>query len=118
MRTLGNILWFLLVGLESGLAYLLAGVLLCITIIGIPLGLQCFKMAKLTVWPFGRDAHTNFGAHPIANVIWLLLSGLWMGLAYLLVGVVFCITVIGIPFGLQCFKLAKLACTPFGAMVI
>ena len=117
MKTLGNILWFLLTGLETGLAWFFLGILWCITIIGIPFGKQCFKLAKLSFWPIGAQVDTDFGAHPIANVIWLIFGGIGLALGYLFVGVLWCITIIGIPFGKQCFKLAKLAATPFGAKV-
>ena len=76
-----------------------------------------FKLAKLSFWPIGATVDTDFGAHPIANVIWLIFGGIGLALGYLFVGVLWCITIIGIPFGKQCFKLAKLAATPFGAKV-
>ena len=117
MKTLGNILWFLLTGLETGLAWFFLGILWCITIIGIPFGKQCFKLAKLSFWPIGAKVDTDFGAHPIANVIWLIFGGIGLAIGYLFAGVLWCITIIGIPFGKQCFKLAKLAATPFGAKV-
>ena len=75
MGCLGNILWFLLIGLWSAIGYALIGLVLCITIIGIPFGKQCFKMAKLVLTPFGKTVKTNFDKHPIANIIWLLLAG-------------------------------------------
>ena len=117
MRLIGNIIWLLLIGLWSAIGYALLGLILCITIIGIPFGLQCFKLAELVLTPFGKTADTNFSAHPIANVIWLIFYGLWAAIGNALAGVIFCITVIGIPFGLQCFKLAKLVLTPFGATI-
>lgn len=117
MKVLGNILWFIIVGLWSALAFCVAGVLWCITIIGVPFGLQCFKLAKLTLFPFGKDVSVNFGAHPIANVIWIVFFGWEMAVGYLISGLVLCITLVGIPFGKQCFKLATLALIPFGAKV-
>ena len=117
MKTIGNILWFLFTGLGSCLAWFFLGIFWCITIIGIPFGKQCFKMANLSAWPFGRNANTNFGAHPIANVIWLIFGGIGLGFSYFFAGLIWCITIIGIPFGKQCFKLAKLAFTPFGATI-
>lgn len=117
MKTLGNILWFLLVGLESGLIWALCGIVWCITIIGIPFGKQCFKIAGLTFFPFGKTVNGRFGAHPIANIIWLIFGGLELAIGYCVVGIVFCVTIIGIPFGKQCFKLASLSLTPFGADV-
>jgi len=115
MKTLGNIIWLLLIGLWTAIGYFFAGLIFCITIIGIPFGKQCFKLATLVLTPFGKTVRTNFGKHPIANIIWLILFGWEMCLGYLLAGLIFCITIIGIPFGKQCFKLATLSLTPFGA---
>jgi len=115
MKTLGNIIWFIFVGLWSGLAYFFLGLLWCITIIGIPFGKQCFKIARLMFWPFGATIHTNFGKHPIANIIWLFFGGIGLAFGFLFVGLILCITIIGIPFGKQCFKLATLSATPFGS---
>lgn len=117
MKVIGNIIWFLLIGIWSAIAFLLGGLLLCITIIGIPFGLQAFKLAKLVITPFGKDVETKFDSHPFANIIWLILPGFEMAIGYLLAGILFCITIIGIPFGKQCFKLMKLALIPFGAEV-
>ncbi len=117
MKTIGNILWVIFTGLFEAIAWLLIGVVWCITIIGIPFGLQAFKIAKLVIWPFGNEAKMNFGKHPIANILWFILGGFALALSFLLVGLVWCITIIGIPFGLQCFKFAKLACFPFGATI-
>ncbi len=117
MKTLGNILWVILVGLGSAISWFVLGVILCITVIGIPFGRQCFKMAKLVFMPFGKSAIIDFNKHPIANVIWIIFFGWIIALGYLIDGVLWCITIIGIPFGRQCFKLAKLAFTPFGAEI-
>ena len=118
MRTIANVIWFLFGGLFLGLLWALAGGILCITVIGIPLGLQCFKAAKLSFFPFGKKVVTNFSEHPIANVVWLFLGGWEMAIAYLIFGVLNCITVIGIPNAVQCFKMMKLAFFPFGAKII
>ena len=119
MNLLGNILWFICGGIISGLSWILAGVIWCITIIGIPIGLQCFKFAGLSFWPFGKLVVYGGGAmSTIANIFWLLFSGIPLALENLLLGLICCITIIGIPFGKQFFKIAKLALTPFGAKVI
>ena len=118
MRLIANILWFILGGLILGLFWALLGLLLCITILGIPLGKQCFKAAKLTFAPFGKDVKLNFEKHPIANILWLLLAGWELAIGYLFSGIICCITLIGIPFGLQAFKLMKLAVFPFGATIV
>lgn len=117
MRTIGNILWMLFFGLWSAVAWFGMGLLWCITIIGIPFGLQAFKMAGLALWPFKKNVNANFGAHPVANIIWIIFGGLELALGYVIGGVICYITIIGIPFGKQCFKLATLAMTPFGAKV-
>ena len=114
-----NILWFLLGGFVSGMAWVLSGAVWCITIIGIPYGLQCFKFAGLSFWPFGRRIEYGGGAVSfIVNVIWFLLNGWWMALGNLAIGCVWCITIIGIPFGIQFFKIAKLSLSPFGATIV
>ncbi len=117
MKTLGNILWFVFFGLWSAISWLLLGILWCITIIGIPFGLQCFKLVKLVIWPFGKQVYSNFGAHPIANLIWILFGGIGLAISYVIGGVICYITIVGIPFGKQCFKLATLSLAPFGARV-
>lgn len=118
MRFLGNLLWCLLGGLVSALSWALAGAVWCITIVGIPVGTQCFKMAGLAFFPFGKEVEYGGGAgSAILNVLWFIFGGVFLALEALLNGVLLCITVIGIPFGLQCFKQAKLALLPFGAVV-
>lgn len=117
MRAIGNILWFLLTGLWTGLGYFLLGILWCITIVGIPFGLQSFKFAKLSFFPFGKEIMRS-SKHPIMNVIWFILGGFFLCLSFILLGILWCITIIGIPFGKQCFKFAKLSFAPFGAEVI
>ncbi len=118
MKVLGNILWFLLIGLASWISWALLGVVLCVTIIGIPAGLQCFKIANLSALPFGNDADLNFDKHPIMNVIWVIFFGWEFALSYLLSALIFAITIIGIPFASQCLKLAKLSLLPFGANIV
>lgn len=119
MRFIGNILWFIFGGLLSGLAWILAGILWCITIVGIPIGTQCFKFAKIAIWPFGKEVVYGGGSiKMIANIIWLIVSGLPMAIGYVVFGALWCVTIVGIPFGKQFFKLAKLALMPFGARVV
>ncbi len=118
MRLIGNILWFLLGGIISGLGWIIVGCLWCVTIIGIPVGVQCFKMSSLSFFPFGKEVRYEGGAISfLINVIWFFLGGLEMALANFLWGCILCITIIGIPFGKQFFKIAKLALCPFGAVV-
>lgn len=119
MGCIGNVLWFIFGGLGMGLSWVLTGFLWCITIIGIPIGKQCFKMAGLAFFPFGKQVLYG-GSTPsmLANILWIVLSGWVLALEAALVGVLFCITIIGIPFGLQCFKLAKLSLMPFGTSIL
>ncbi len=118
MGCLGNILWFIFGGAVLGLSWALAGLIWCITIIGIPWGIQCFKFAKLAFFPFGKRIQYGGGVGSILlNIVWLLISGLMLSAEAALIGCLFCVTIIGIPFGKQCFKIAKLALLPFGSTV-
>ena len=118
MSLLGNLIWIVFGGLVMSLAYLFLGIAYCITIIGIPVGVQLFKMASLSLFPFGREVRDRNGEmgcwSMCLNVLWVLFGGLEMALAHASIGLLFCVTIIGIPFGLQHFKLALLALVPFG----
>ena len=119
MRLLGNILWILLGGMETAILWFLIGCILCITIIGIPFGTQCFKMAGLTLAPFGKTVINNGGlATGIFNIIWALTFGWMLGAIYVFAGLVNLCTIIGIPFGIQSFKMAALAFWPFGSEIV
>ncbi len=119
MRLIGNILWLVLGGLAIAFGWAVVGVILCITIIGIPVGKQAFKMAKLTLTPFGTQVVYGGGAgSAILNFIWVIFVGLWFAIGYVVAGVANCITIIGIPFGIQSFKMAKLALFPFGTQIV
>ena len=118
MRTLGNILWFIFGGFFSGLAWIISGCMWCVTVIGIPYGLQCFKFASLAFSPFGKEVVYGDGAVSfIVNVVWLFINGWWMALGNFVIGCLWCVTIVGIPFGKQFFKIAKLSLAPFGATV-
>ena len=118
MRFLGNVLWIILGGLAIAIEWAVVGLVLCVTIVGIPLGLQAFKMAGLTLTPFGMTVRYGGGfGSAVANLVWVVLAGWWLALSYVLAGLVNCITIIGIPFGIQSFKMAKLALFPFGTDV-
>ena len=119
MGVLGNILWFIFGGFLSGLSWVLSGILWCISIIGIPYGIQCFKFASLAFFPFGKEIEYGGGAISIlANVIWTIFFGIPVALENLVLGCLCCVTIVGIPFGIQYFKIAKLALAPFGAKVV
>ncbi len=118
MRLIGNILWIIFGGFISALGWLLSGCLWCITIVGIPVGLQCFKLASISLNPFGKEIRYEGEAVSfLLNVIWFLVSGWLLALGNFLLGLVLCITIVGIPFGRQFFKIAKLSLRPFGAVV-
>lgn len=116
MKTIGNILWFVVSGLWLGLSYIVAGLIACLTIIGIPFGIQAFKLAGYVMWPFGRELRYSEGhrfSKGVMNVIWIIVGGVWLALEHLLLGVILCLTIIGIPFGIKNFSMAKLALFPF-----
>ncbi|NLO10659.1 MAG: YccF domain-containing protein [Clostridiales bacterium] len=118
MGCLGNILWFIFGGFISGLTWLLASLLWCITIIGIPIGMQCFKFAGLCFFPFGKEVVYGGGAGSlILNIFWIVITGIPLAIESAIFGALCCMTIIGIPFGLQHFKIAKLALMPFGASI-
>lgn len=119
MSCLGNLLWIVLCGLILFIVWAVTGLLWCITIVGIPVGVQCFKMAGLMLAPFGRQVVYGGGAVSVVlNILWLIFGGIEIALVSAVIGLVLCITIIGIPFGTQCFKFAKLALSPFGATVV
>jgi uncharacterized membrane protein YccF (DUF307 family) len=122
MRTIGNVLWFVFAGVWLALSYAVAGLLLCLTIIGIPFGIQAFKLAGFVLWPFGRAVVVRSQQtgllEVVFNLIWLVLFGWGIFTIHIVSGVVLCITIIGIPFGIQSFKLSVLALWPFGRMIV
>ena len=121
LRIIGNLLWLILAGIWMALGYVLAGVLLCITIIGIPFGIQAFKLAAFSIWPFGKTVirSPEGGCLEVGfNLVWLVLFGWVMFLGHIVSGVLLCITIIGIPFGIQAFKLSVLALWPFGRSIV
>lgn len=117
LKLISNIVWIIFGGIWLALLWAVLGILLCITIIGIPLGIQCFKAAWLSFAPFGKRVVWDFAKHPIANIIWLILCGWELAVLYLCIGIVNCITIIGIPNGIHSFKLMQLAIFPFGAKI-
>lgn len=118
MNFIGNILWVVFGGFLISMYYAIMGLVFCLTIIGIPFGVQLFKMAGLALWPFGHDVTpgpSDTGClNILMNVIWIVFGGIEIALAHVTLGIAFCITIIGIPFGLQHFKMALLALVPFG----
>lgn len=118
MSLIGNVIWIIFGGLLACLGYIWGGLVLCLTIIGIPWGMQCFKIGIATLAPFGKSVRSNGGSIPVIsfllNIIWLVFAGFWIALSHLFFGFILCITIIGIPFGMQHFKLMRLSLYPFG----
>ncbi len=120
MKTIGNILWFLFTGVWTALGWLFWAFVLAITIVGLPFAVQCVKLARFSLWPFGREARRDPDASAlgvIGAVFWII-PGMLMFLSYAASGLLLCLTVIGFPFGLQAFKLAGLALAPFGKKIV
>lgn len=119
MTCLGNIIWMIFGGIINAFFWLVTGVFWCITIIGIPVGLQCFKMASVQLAPFGKEIVTvDDGAGSLLlNILWIIFGGLGLFIANVMSGVLLCLTIVGIPFAAQSFKLAKLSLMPFGKEV-
>lgn len=120
LRLIGNIIWLVFFGLSLAVSLLLSGLLMCITIIGIPFGIQAFKLAIYALWPFGSEIVQTSSSAPgcIGNVIWLVLGGLASALVALVLGLIACVTIIGIPFGLILFRMVPLIAWPFGKSVV
>lgn len=121
MRTIGNILWFVVHGVWAFIAYVGLGIAFCCTIIGIPLGLAAFNFAFFAVWPFGRtvvDGPLRGPISAIVNLFWFFFGGFGIVAIHLFCGFLLCLTIVGIPFGIQAFKLAGLALTPFGRKIV
>ena len=122
MNLLGNLIWLIFGGIIIAIEYFIGSLILMITIIGIPFGIQTLKMGALALWPFGRDTRVHMRAsgclYILMNVIWLVCGGIAIAISHALFGLLLCITIIGIPFGLQHFKLTAIALTPFGRDIV
>src|SRR5690554_4277998 len=121
MRTLGNVLWFILAGWWLALAYVIAGVIACILIITIPFGIASFRLASYVLWPFGRrtEFRADFGVLAvIGNILWIVLLGWELAIGHLIAGLLLCLTIVGIPFGIACWKMVPLAFLPLGQQIV
>lgn len=122
MNLLGNIIWLIFGGIVIAIEYFIGSIALMITIVGIPFGLQTLKMAALAIWPFGRYTVVHSRAsgclYILMNLIWLIFGGIWIALSHAVFGLILCITIVGIPFGLQHFKLTGIALSPFGRDIV
>ena len=122
MNFLGNLIWLIFGGLFSALGYFFGGIVLCITIVGIPFGLQCFKLAGLVLWPFGKQVVSSTAQTGcltiLANIIWIIVGGIAVTINHLIMGILLYISIIGIPWGRQHFKLLEISLMPFGKRVV
>ena len=120
MRIILNLLWLIFGGLLSALGWIVTGCLWCITLAGIPVGMQCFKLASISLNPFGKEiVYENEGpVSLLLNILWIIFGGIEMAIGNAIIGAILCITIIGIPWGRQFFKIAKLSLMPFGAQVV
>lgn len=121
MKTILNIIWLVLCGFWMFLGYVVAGLVLCITIIGIPFGIAAFRIGGYALWPFGRTAvdRGDAGAGSlIGNVLWVVLAGWWLALGHIFTGIALCVSIIGIPLGIANFKLIPLSLMPLGKEIV
>ena len=129
MSAIGNFLWFILGGVWMGLGWWLAGLLACITIIGIPWGKACFVIGQFTFFPFGKEAISRKelsnqddigtgGLGVIGNIIWFVCAGVWLAIGHVVSAILCFCTIIGIPFGIQHLKLAGIALAPIGKTIV
>ncbi len=122
MKTLGNIIWLLFGGVFIAIEYFIASLPFFISIIGIPFAIQTIKLGVLALWPFGTQIVIKPGnpgcLSTLMNIIWFFIGGIWICISHLVMGILFGITIIGIPFAKQHFKLASLALTPFGREIV
>jgi uncharacterized membrane protein YccF (DUF307 family) len=121
-RVILNLIWLIFAGIELAIGYVIGGLIMMVTIIGIPFGIQAFKLAGFTLWPFGRavvpDPEKSGVFSGVGNFLWLILVGWWLALAHFIFGLLMCLTIIGIPMGVASFKMAGLALVPFGRKIV
>ena len=121
MKLIGNIIWVIFGGLLISLGYLFGGLVLCLTIVGIPFGVQIMRLGMFALWPFGGDVKPMDNAtgclQIVMNVLWIIFGGIEVALSHMAIGVVFCCTIIGIPYGIACFRIAGFAFFPFGRTI-
>jgi len=121
VRTLLNIIWFVFGGLWLALGYALAGVVFCVLIITIPLGVASFRMARYAPWPFGRAVVPKAGAGAgavILNVVWILLAGWWLAIVHVVTAIAQAITIVGIPLALANLKMVPISLVPYGKQIV
>ena len=122
MNLIGNIIWLVFGGLFAAIGYVFGGFVLCITIVGVPWGIQCFKLASLMLWPFGKQVVPTSGGtgclSTLFNIVWLLCGGFYTAVVHLVFAAILFITIIGIPFARQHLKLMELSLMPFSRKIV
>ncbi|GMB10601.1 MAG: YccF domain-containing protein [Candidatus Improbicoccus devescovinae] len=119
MKIIANILWIIFGGFILSLMWFISGIVLCVTILGIPFGIQCFKFTALMLAPFGKEIiYSSKISSLLFNLIWILVFGWELAISSAIIGLIWCVTIIGLPIGLQCFKFSQLAFMPFGAEIV
>ncbi|TMI86294.1 MAG: YccF domain-containing protein [Bacteroidetes bacterium] len=119
---LGNIVWLIFGGLLAALGYFIGGLVLSVTVVGIPWGIQCFKLAELVLWPFGKKVISDGSdvgcLNLVFNLFWILFGGLYTAIVHIVMGFILCVTIIGIPWRRQHFKLVEISLMPFGKKIV
>jgi uncharacterized membrane protein YccF (DUF307 family) len=129
MRTIGNVIWLVLGGFWLGLGWWLAGIVMAISIIGLPWARSCFVIGSLCFLPFGREAvdreeltgREDLGTGLLGllgNIVWVLVAGIWLAIGHVLSAIACCLTIIGIPFAIAHLKLAACALAPVGKTIV
>jgi uncharacterized membrane protein YccF (DUF307 family) len=121
MTTLLNVIWLVLAGIWLAIGYCVAGVIACVLIVTIPFGIASFRIANYVLWPFGRTVVPKPTAgvmSTIGNIIWFVVAGWWLALEHLVAGILLCLTIIGVPLGIACFKLIPISLVPLGKDIV
>ncbi|MFH8594326.1 YccF domain-containing protein [Streptomyces rimosus] len=121
MKLILNVIWLILSGLWMAIGYVVAGIICCVLIITIPFGIASFRIAGYALWPFGRTTveRRDAGAGSvIGNVIWVIFAGWWLALGHIVTGLLLCVTIIGIPFGIANFKMVPISLLPLGREIV
>ena len=121
MKTIGNVLWFLLAGFWLAMGYAIAAFVMTILVVTAPFGIASWRLATYVIWPFGKTVVSNpraGAASTLGNILWFLLAGVWIAIGHIVSGLLLCLTVVGVPFGIVAFRLSALALAPLGKQVV